>query len=111
MESQAQTQVIFEAKTQAKIFLLNWAPAVEDRYAFSHLAEEFPLPEGMDYHVRIPLVRTGADETCSVQLKLPSGEDFLTLRPEDQGPYSIGSRKSSRNPLRKLTIKSSLHLA
>ena len=26
MESQAKTQVVFQAKTQAKFFLLNWAP-------------------------------------------------------------------------------------
>ena len=28
MESQSKTQVIFEAQTQAKNFLLNWAPEV-----------------------------------------------------------------------------------
>ena len=33
---------------------------------------------------RIPVVRTSADETCSVQLKLPGGEDYLTLRPGDR---------------------------
>ena len=27
MESQAKTRVVFQAETQAKMFLLNWAPA------------------------------------------------------------------------------------
>ena len=58
--------------------------ASSDRpYGFSHLAEESPLPEGKDYHVRIPVIKTDYGiNNCSVGLKLPETEGkegFLTL--------------------------------
>ena len=74
-------------------------------YAFSHLAEESPLPEGKDYHVRIPVVKTdGGNRTCSVGLKLPAmkgEEDFLTLHPEDecQNPVRGNKVRHTQNTL------------
>ena len=72
--------------------------ASSDRpYAFSHLAEESPLLEGKDYHVRIPVKKTNdVNRTCSVGLKLPDMEDeegFLTLHPGEKCQYPVRGDK------------------
>ena len=69
----------------------------DPKYPFSHLAEESPLPEGKDYHVRIPVKKTNdGNRTCSVGLKLPDMEDeegFLTLHPEKKCQYPVRGDK------------------
>ena len=72
--------------------------ASSDRpYAFSHLAEETPIPEGKDYHVRIYVKKTNdVNRTCSVGLKLPDMEDeegFLTLHPGKKCQYPMRDDK------------------
>ena len=71
--------------------------ALDPRYAFSHLAEESPLPVGKDYHVRIPVKKTNdGNRTCSVGLKLPDMEDeegFLSLHPGKKCQYPVRGDK------------------
>ena len=63
-------------------------------YAFSHLAEESPLPEGKDYHVRIPVIKTDdGNRTCSVGLKLPEMED-------EEGFHTLHPGEKCQNPVR-----------
>ena len=71
--------------------------SLEGPYAFSYLAEESPIPEGKDYHVRIPVIKTNdGNRTCSVGLKLPEidGEErFLALHPGKQCKNPVRGNK------------------